>query len=259
MIKFLLNRETRRRGPELTRAAARNPAEAMVFTLETFYKSKEWEAFRRVVIAERTQPDGFIYDEETGKPILRPYDLILHHKIFLTEENVNDAEIALNPDNIEIVSHKTHNLLHDRLGMARREVFLVYGPPLAGKSTWVKENKGNGALILDMDLIWQSITGLPLYEKPPKLRAVAFRIRDDLLDMIKHRFGKWSKAYIIGGYPNTAERERLTQELGAVPIFIEASEEECLRRLENIQDGRNTEEWCDYIADWFARYTPPVG
>lgn len=230
-----------------------------MYTLETFYKSKEWEAFRQVIIAERTRPDGFIYDEETGKPILRPYDLILHHKIFLTEENVNDATVAFNPENIEVVSHRTHNRLHDRLGMARREVFLVYGPPLAGKTTWVKESKSDGDLVLDLDNIWESITGLPRYVKPPKLRAVAFRLRDDLLDIIKHRFGKWSKAYIIGGYPNTAERERLLQELGAVPIFIEASEAECMQRLENIADGRNANEWRDYIADWFARYTPPVG
>lgn len=228
-----------------------------MYTLETFYKSKEWEAFRQVIIAERTRPDGFIYDEETGKPILRPYDLILHHKIFLTEENVNDATVAFNPENIEVVSHRTHNRLHDRLGMARREVFLVYGPPLAGKTTWVKESKSDGDLVLDLDNIWESITGLPRYVKPPKLRAVAFRLRDDLLDIIKHRFGKWSKAYIIGGYPNTAERERLLQELGAVPIFIEASEAECMQRLENIADGRNANEWRDYIADWFARYTPP--
>ena len=230
-----------------------------MYTLETFYKSKEWEAFRQVIIAERTRPDGFIYDEETGKPILRPYDLILHHKIFLTEENVNDATVAFNPENIEVVSHRTHNRLHDRLGMARREVFLVYGPPLAGKTTWVKESKSDGDLVLDLDNIWESITGLPRYVKPPKLRAVAFRLRDDLLDIIKHRFGKWSKAYIIGGYPNTAERERLLQELGAVPIFIEASEAECMQRLENIADGRNANGWRDYIADWFARYTPPVG
>lgn len=229
-----------------------------VYTLETFYRSKEWETLRQIIIAERTRPDGFVYDEETGRPILRPYDLILHHKIFLTEENVNDATIALNPDNIEIVSHRTHNRLHDRLGMARREVFLVYGPPLAGKTSWVQESKSAADLVLDLDAIWLSVTGGPRYSKPPKLRAVVFRIRDELLDIVKHRYGKWSKAYIIGGYPNTAERERLTQELGAVPVYIEASQEECLRRLEQDEE-RNHEEWRGYIADWFTRYTPPVG
>ena len=122
-----------------------------MFTLETFYKSKEWETFRQVIIAERTRPDGYVYDEETGKPIIKPYDLILHHKEPLTEDNVNDATIAFNPDNIEVVSHRTHNRIHDRLGMARRQVFLVYGPPLAGKTTWVQASKSDGDLVIDMD------------------------------------------------------------------------------------------------------------
>ena len=228
-----------------------------MFTLETFYKSKEWEIFRQVIINERTKPDGHIYDEETGKPIVKPYDLILHHKEPLTEENVNDATIAFNPANIEVVSHKTHNRIHDRLGMGRREVFLVYGPPLAGKTTWVQDSKSDGDLVIDMDNLWQAVTGLPRYSKPAKLRSVVFRLRDDLLDAVKHRFGKWTKAYIIGGYPSTGERERLTKELQATPVFIQATQEECMQRLQETED-RNRGEWAEYISEWFLRYTPPV-
>ena len=228
-----------------------------MFTLETFYKSKEWEAFRQVIITERIRADGHIYDEETGKPIVKPYDLILHHKEPLTEENVNDATIAFNPANIEVVSHKTHNRIHDRLGMGRREVFLVYGPPLAGKTTWVQDSKSDGDLVIDMDNLWQAVTGLPRYSKPAKLRSVVFRLRDDLLDAVKHRFGKWTKAYIIGGYPSTGERERLTKELQATPVFIQATQDECMQRLQETED-RNRDEWAEYISEWFLRYTPPV-
>ena len=106
-----------------------------MWTLSEFYRSKEWEAFRKVIIDERTDADGFVRDEVTGKPIVKQYDIILHHcKTFLTEENVNDRNISLNPDNIQIVSHKTHNMLHDKLGYRRKEIFLVYGPPLSGKT-----------------------------------------------------------------------------------------------------------------------------
>ena len=74
--------------------------------LTDFYQSDEWRKFREVVIMERLDKDGNTIDERTGKPITRAYDIILHHKIELTEENVHDAIIALNPDNIMIVSHK---------------------------------------------------------------------------------------------------------------------------------------------------------
>ena len=98
-----------------------------MWTLSDFYRSKEWLAFRKVVIDDRMHEDGLVYDEITGHPIVRAYDIILHHKIELTEENVNDVNISLNPDNIQIVSHKTHNSLHDRFGRHNREVFVVYG------------------------------------------------------------------------------------------------------------------------------------
>lgn len=227
-----------------------------MYTLESFYKSREWETFRQVIIADRTQADGMIYDEETGKPILKPYDLILHHIEPLTEDNVNDALVAFNPKNIKVVSFATHNRLHDRFNNGRREVIIVYGPPLAGKSSWVNSVKSEQDLVLDLDSIWSCVTGLPRYQKPGKLRSVVFRIRDELIDIIKHRFGKWTKAYIIGGYPNAAERDRLAQDLGASLVFIDATREECLRRLEN-DEMRNSEEWQKYIEDWFLRFTPP--
>ena len=39
--------------------------------LADFYSSKEWVDFRKVVIAERMRDDGFVYDEVTGKPIVK--------------------------------------------------------------------------------------------------------------------------------------------------------------------------------------------
>lgn len=231
-----------------------------MFTLYTFYRSREWEQFRELVIQERTKEDGFVYDEVTGRPILRRYDLILHHKIELTEQNVNDRMISLNPDNIMIVSHKTHNQIHDKLAKLTRvrQVFLVYGAPLSGKTTWVRDNKGDDDYVVDMDNIWQCITGGRRYYKPNRLKAIAFKIRDAELDAVKYRLGKWSQCYVTGGYPLQSERERLAQELGAREIFIDASKEECLKRLESLpdDDGRNKEEWQGYIEEWFRRFNP---
>lgn len=221
-------------------------------TLDNFYQSKEWENFRRIVIAERTKEDGLVYDEVTGKPILKKYDMILHHKEFLTEDNVNDANISLNPDNIMIVSHKTHNKIHDKLGYKRKEIYIVYGSPLSGKTTYVKENMSEGDLLIDMDNIWECISGQKRYIKPPRLNAIAFMIRDNLIDAVKHRLGQWNCCYIIGGYPLISERERLSKELGARLIYIDSTKEECLSRLEN--SDRDKSEWTEYINTWWSRY-----
>ena len=227
-----------------------------MWTLSTFYHSKEWADFRQLIINERTMEDGYIYDEVTGKPILRPYDIILHHcNIFLTEENVNDRTISLNPENIQVVSHKTHNALHEKLGYRRKEIYLVYGPPLSGKTSYVESVANAGDLIIDMDNIWQCISGQPRYTKPGKLRSVAFGVHAFLMDAAKVRNGKWQSCYIIGGFPLISERERIIKEYGAREVFLEVTKEECFERLEH-DEARDHEEWKQYIEEWFRRFAP---
>lgn len=223
----------------------------------SFYRSKEWKKLLDNIKAERLDDDGQIICEYCGRPIVRAYDIIGHHKIELTEENVNDYDISLNPQNIQLVHHACHNRIHNKLGYANREVFLVYGAPLSGKSSFVKESMSAGDLIIDIDSIWQCISNLSRYEKPAKLKSIVFRVRDTLLDSVKYRLGKWNNAYVVGGYPLTSERERLIKELGAREVFIEATEEECLERLMAAGDGRDRREWEGYIREWFSRYDPP--
>ena len=222
-------------------------------SLHEFYSSDEWRKFRLAVINDRLHDDGLTYDEVTGKPIVNAYDVILHHKIELTEENVNDYNISLNPENIQIVSHRTHNYIHDKLGYSRRQVFLVYGAPCSGKSSWVESNRQDGDLVVDMDAIWKAISGCPLYVKPNRLKSVAFRVRDSLYDVVRFRFGKWNNAYIIAGVPLQSERERMLKDFNAREVYIEASEAECLARAK-ADDARNTEEYAGYIRRWFEIY-----
>lgn len=221
-------------------------------SLTDFYNSDEWRKFRAVVIAERLTPEGLTIDEVTGKPIVKAYDIILHHLTELTEENVNDVNISLNPKNIQIVSHKTHNRIHDNFGLRYRQVYIVYGAPLSGKTSWVKENANEGDLILDIDNIWECVSGCNRYIKPNRLKSVVFRTRDCLLDVIKYRAGKWNNAYVIGGYPLASERERLAKDLGARLIYIECDKQTCLDRL--AADDKRGDEWKGYIEEWFRLY-----
>lgn len=227
-----------------------------MYTLDNFYQSKEWLRFRNVVINDRIKEDGFIYDEVTGKPIINRYDIILHHTIFLNDQNVNDHSISLNPELIQIVSHKTHNRIHNKFGYQRQEVYLVYGSPLSGKTTYVDTVSEPGDLVLDLDKIWGAICACSGETKPASLNPVAFGIRDYILESIRIRRGKWHNAYIIGGYPLVSERERLCRQMGAREIYIESTMELCLQRLER-DTVRNHRDWEQYIRTWWERYTTP--
>lgn len=223
-----------------------------MFTLATFYRSKQWEKLLRTLRMERLTEDGQIICEYCGKPIVRAYDLIGHHKQELTEETVNDASVSLNPDNIAFVHHRCHNYIHNKLGYAVREVFLVYGAPLSGKTTWVKNNMSEGDLVIDIDSIWQCVSGCDRYVKPNRLRSIVFRVRDSLLEAVRYRAGKWNNCYIIGGYPLSSERERLCKELGAREVFIEAAREDCIARLDS-RENVDKSEWMKFIDEWFEK------
>ena len=230
----------------------------MFTSLPQFYNSDDWRKFRAGLIQSRVNPDdGVLYDEHTGRPLLKPYDIVLHHIKPLTMENVNDFSVSLNPENILIVSQRSHNEIHARFGYcAERKVYFVYGAPCSGKTTFVRQIEGNSDLVVDMDSIWECITG-SRYDKPAALRAVAFGLRDSLIDMVKTRAGKWERAFVIAGGAVKSERERQIYSLGAEPIFLAEAQATCLRRLASDQNRTpaQKEEWAKYINRWFEDYT----
>lgn len=228
-------------------------------SLSQFYTSDEWRGFRASLLSERVNlNDGILYDEHNGKPLLNSYDIVAHHKIPLTMQNVNDYSISLNPENIMLVSHRSHNEIHARYGFAMlKKVYYVYGAPCSGKTTFVRESKGNSDLVLDIDLIWQAVTGGALYEKPDALKAAVFAMRDSLLDIVKTRTGKWEQAWVIEGGALKSDRERRISALGAEDIFIQCDKETCLQRLASDNTRELVrEQWRGYIDDWFNRYQP---
>lgn len=225
----------------------------MFNSLTEFYKSKEWQSLLEVLKLERLNDEGLLICEHCGKPIIKKYDCIGHHKHELTPENVNNYEISLNPDNIDLVHHKCHNQIHNKLYDGNRQVFIVYGSPLAGKSSWVADNMAEGDLIIDIDSIWQAVSGCDRYVKPNRLKAVVFAVRDNLLESVRYRRGKWLNAYVIGGYPFQGERERLADMLGAREIFIDTDKAECIKRLYASED-RDIAEWTKYIETWWQQY-----
>ena len=213
--------------------------------LHQFYTSKAW---RDLSYSLKIKANGKC--NRCGETLLDFSKLIGHHKKELTEDNVDNPEIALNPIHIEIICHDCHNKEHRRFGN-KHNVYIIYGSPLSGKNTLARELMQYGDIVLDMDALWQAITFQEAYVKPKNVRFNIFAVRDNILDQIKTRYGQWYDAYIIGGYPEKYERERLAKELGAELIYCESTKEECISRA--IESGR-PKEWIDYINEWWEKH-----
>lgn len=224
--------------------------------LQTFYASNEYRTFRLLLINQRAK-NGIVYCEDCGEPITKAIDIHLDHQVELTPENVKDKSISLNPSLAKLVHKRCHDKRHHRFGFkAEKKVYLVYGPPMAGKKTFVYEHMERGDIIIDMDRLYEAVSMLPSYDKPNNLFDNVIGIHNYLLDNLKTRYGKWFNAWIIGGYADKYKRERTADNVGAELIYCKATKEECYARLE-IDANRQyrVEEWKGYIDKWFEKYT----
>lgn len=210
-------------------------------SLEGFYTQTAWRKLRRAVIAERIARDGELICDYCHRQIVAPYDAICHHVIPLTEANVGDLGISLNPENIEVVHHNCHNLIHGKVGSGRRAVYLVWGAPKAGKSWYVNSVRTRNDITVDVESLYEAL-GSELGTR--KVAPVVFRVRDELYDMIRTRYGRWDNAYVVGTYPIEMERKRLIDTLRAEEVFIDTPMETCLERC-------GTEEEMGYVREWF--------
>lgn len=239
-------------------------------SLAQFYNGVDWAACKDQVTQERLK-DGALYCEHCGGVIVKSFNptannnkgaIVFHHKTYLTTENVNDASISINPANIAVLHWGCHNEVHNRFnGVAvkvERKVYIVTGASCSGKTTFVRERMQEGDIVLDIDDLWQMLSGQPRYIKPNALKAVVFNMRLAIKEQIAKGAGSWRNAYIIESLPIATDRKREAERYKAHNVEIitmEATREECLNRLYLMPNGRDVKAYEEYINSYFADYT----
>ena len=216
-----------------------------MFTLSTFYKSPEWVRLRAGLMLERVDASGDVLCEHCHKPIVNKYDCIAHHKEELTEANVNDYSVSLNPDNIALVHFRCHNEIHKRFGTWTRHVYIVYGSPCAGKTTYVNERATPDDLIVDIDRIFEAVNN----GRSNRVYDNVMSVYRQLVDMVRTRNGKWVNAWIIRGFPLKGERERLASQLDAELVHVDTDKQTCLERA-----YRRAEGYDKLVEDWWQKF-----
>lgn len=227
----------------------------MFRTPQELYKSKEWIDLRNYLYHKRLNEKGLLICAHCGKPIVHKYDAILHHKTELTNENVNDVNISLNPDMLEFIHFKCHNKEHQRFGHYKSKVVLVHGNICSGKEDFINENATKDDVIVDIDKLWMAISINPKYVKPNRLKPVVFALRTCLYEQIKMRNGMPFTYYVLTTETSPLARKRLCQQLGVDEIIhIDTPAEECLERLLNNPQGRDIELYKGLIEDYAKKF-----
>ena len=148
---------------------------------------------------------------------------------------------------------------HDGQYIGQKHVFLVYGSPCAGKTTYVQQVATRNDIIVDLDRIHGAICSCAQYDKPDATKQVAFALRDVLLTEIRTAGTRrrWQDAYIIGTYPDAIDRDNFVREYGAILVHIDTPREECIKRAyEDIKRRTVRDAVIGWIENFWKRFTP---
>lgn len=243
-------------------------------TTAAFYNSRAWGYCKDQVKEARKNAKGEIVCADCGRVLYKTFNpqannnkhaMVFHHEIELTNENCNDASISLNPELITILCWTDHNKRHNRFNgtaaRVERKVYIVTGAACSGKTTFVRERMLEGDIVLDIDDIWQTLSGQPRYTKPTALKPIVFNMRLALKEQIAKGAGSWRNAYIIESLPLATDRKREAERYKAHNVEIitmEASRVECLNRLYINPNGRDIKLYEEFINNYFDDYTQGI-
>ena len=126
-------------------------------------------------------------------------------------------------------------------------IYLVYGSPCSGKTTYIKEHIKSGDIVCDVDRLYSAISFNEEHQTELYAQEVASMLYSDLLGIIRDRKGNWKNAYVVS-LANTDEKvQKAKERINAdEAIFIDTPYEVCMERA---KERPFYFEWL--IQEWF--------
>lgn len=139
-------------------------------------------------------------------------------------------------------------------------VYIVWGPPAGGKTTYVRNNMEPGDLVIDLDYIKSGISMKGKTAASDNLLNVALKMRDYLYNMVEYREGlECNNIWIVSCLPTKIERDNLYNRLNATEIIeIKTPMNECVQRMMGDDEREDKMLQAGIIWKWFVNYEPPL-
>ena len=130
------------------------------------------------------------------------------------------------------------------------KIYVVHGPPLSGKSTYVREHKGPNDLIFDFDLVMAALSGRTCHDHNDNLAGYVLGVRDLIIARLASE-DRLDAAWIIATRVGTRLRQALTGlDVEYVELHINAATAK--ERLRSNPDGRDITIWDQVIDKHFG-------
>jgi len=130
-------------------------------------------------------------------------------------------------------------------------VFVVTGPPAAGKSTWVRDHAKPGDITIDYDTLAQALSpGLPSdpAEQPSHIAAVIMASRAAAFDDAVLDAATQCDVYLVHAMPARQHMNRY-RKYGFEVVTIDPGYDECMRRAAADRTPRQREQ----VREWYER------
>ena len=239
---------------------------------KALYNSKEWEKVRQAVLI---RDHGMCKMPGCNHPAEE-----VHHIRMLTAENVRDAEVALNMDNLISVCRDCHFKIHrekilgsykrkarrrildrngcyfDEAGMLRpMKVYIVYGPPAAGKNRYVEEHRKDTDLVVDLDAIQLAI-GHDRYGTANNLLDLSLHLREQIYQLIEKRdeMIDCRNVWVIATLPEKKQRQELAERLQAQLIHIDTPQMKCIEQAKADPNRKDKQIAIAIIEEYFEKF-----
>lgn len=127
-------------------------------------------------------------------------------------------------------------------------VYLIYGSPCSGKTTYIKNHKRNGDIVCDVDRLYSAISFNEEHQTELYAQEVASELYKEMLNIIRDRKGSWKNAFVVS-LANTPQKvDEMKERINADEcIFIDTPFEVCMERA---KDRPFYFQWI--IDEWFA-------
>lgn len=174
--------------------------------------------------------------------------------------------LRLNAINVQTLCHPCHNKKRVfeakmyKTAPSHSACYIIAGPPGAGKTYYAKKNMRRGDVLVDLDAIFSSLSGLEQHDNPQSLLGLAINVRHAIFARLCLMGIDRPVTWIVGGFPTAEERKQLKNMFtNSKVIIMKTPKEICMDRIKLDKHRSTLAQWQYYkevIDDWYEEFEP---